>query len=239
MKKNPMFILMSVMLFLGACGGQVAAFGPTPTSSVVPPTVEVKAQGEMFPINVHEQARDVALAYVAERAGLPLPDGEWAFQDQTPQDSMGISTWLFTNGPWVVQVSAPVLAPQSTVYSITIDHISAIIRWEGTVDSFGEILETNLIQGPSPEVPNLSDENSWIGAVVSNPPGSQFDDYFQVLDQNGTRYGIDGGNDAIREQLSKYRDTGVLIQIWGNLQKDVMDAYGTQILATRVEPYSQ
>jgi hypothetical protein len=58
-----------------------------------------------------------------------------------------------------------------------------------------------------------------------------------MMDQNGTRCGIDGTDDTIKAQLSSYRDTGTVIQIWGIFQKDVPDAYGAQILVTRIEPY--
>lgn len=73
--------------------------------------------------------------------------------------------------------------------------------------------------------------------VVSNSPGSQFDDYFQLMDQNGTRYGVEGVDEAIKSQLVSYRDTGIIIQVWGILHKDVSDAYGAQILVTRIESY--
>ena len=57
------------------------------------------------------------------------------------------------------------------------------------------------------------------------------------MDQNGTRYGIDAASDVLKEQFISYRDTGVAVQVWGVLQKDVPDAYGAQILVTRIEPY--
>ena len=74
----------------------------------------------------------------------------------------------------------------------------------------------------------------WVGVVVSNPAGAQFDDYFQMLDQNGTRVGI-AGFDAIGEQLVALRDTGTVIHVWGILRHDVPDAYGSQIEVTRLE----
>lgn len=74
----------------------------------------------------------------------------------------------------------------------------------------------------------------WVGVVVSNPEGAQFDDYFQMLDQNGTRVGI-SGTDVIGEQLVALRDTGTLIHVWGVIRRDVPDAYGAQIEVTRLE----
>jgi putative hemolysin len=74
----------------------------------------------------------------------------------------------------------------------------------------------------------------WVGVVVSNPEGAQFDDYFQMLDQNDTRAGITG-SDAIGEQLVALRDTGTMIHVWGVIRRDVPDAYGAQIEVTRIE----
>jgi putative hemolysin len=74
----------------------------------------------------------------------------------------------------------------------------------------------------------------WIGVVVSNPEGAQFDDYFQMMDQNGTRVGIAGFGE-IGEQLVALRDTGTVIHVWGVIRRDVPDAYGAQIEVTRLE----
>jgi putative hemolysin len=74
----------------------------------------------------------------------------------------------------------------------------------------------------------------WVGVVVSNPEGAQFDDYFQMLDQNGTRVGITGF-DVIGEQLVALRDTGTMIHVWGVIRRNVPDAYGSQIEVTRLE----
>jgi hypothetical protein len=238
-KTFQLIIYLAGIFLISACGISSEVVQPT-QAVALPEQAEVVSEMPAiseFVVQGNEQARDVALAYVAEKAGLPLPDGDWAFKDQTSQGPADATTWLFTNGPWVVQVSAPAIAPQQVVYSITVDHMSAIIRWEGTVDSFGEIVEQNFIQGSQPESPEKPDELSWVGVVVSNPPGSQFNDYFQLMDQNGTRYGITGADEMLEEQLISYRDSGVAIQVWGILRKDVPDAYGVQITVTHIEPH--
>ena len=75
----------------------------------------------------------------------------------------------------------------------------------------------------------------WSGVIVSNSPGAQFDDYFQMMDQNGTRYGIDSQDPDIRQKLIDLRDTGQVIRIWGVLNLDVPDAYGKQIQVNKLE----
>ena len=242
MLKRTTFFVIESILILTACSNQLAANsqeesqvenGEQKSSS----NEEIPTQEMLFPVGGYEQARDIVVAHVAELTGLPVPIGEWVFQDKTQQNPEEEPSWLFTNGPWVVQVSAPAIAPEPVFYTVTIDHMSAVIRWEGTIDSFGNISETNFIEGSQPASPEKPGEPSWIGVILSNSPGSQFDDYFQLMDQNGTRYGIDGVDDAIKSKLISYRDTGVVIQVWGILQKDVPDAYGAQILVTRIEPY--
>ena len=75
----------------------------------------------------------------------------------------------------------------------------------------------------------------WSGVIVSNSSGAQFDDYFQMMDQNGTRYGIDSQDPDIRQKLIDLRDTGQVIRIWGVLNLDVPDAYGKQIQVNKLE----
>lgn len=84
----------------------------------------------------------------------------------------------------------------------------------------------------SPQMPSGAD---WIGVIAGTPLGSQFDDYFQMVDQDGARVGIDGQSDEINAQLIAARDSGVMVHVWGTLNSDTMDVNGSQILATRLE----
>ncbi|MGD8403857.1 MAG: hypothetical protein PVJ21_09365 [Anaerolineales bacterium] len=242
MRRPYKLFTLSAMLMLVACNAPTEVSQPTdvPTKKVLltnDSPAEINPQEMFISIGGREQARDAVVAHVADITNLSLPTGEWNFQDQTPQNPDEGFTRLFTKGPWVVQVSAPASSTEPMEYSVVVDNVSAIIRWEGRVDSYGIIVETNFIQGTQPESPEKAEESSWIGVIISNLPGSQFEDYFQAMDQNGTRYGIDGADDAIKRKLIFYRDTGTAVQVWGILQKDIPDAYGAQILVTRIEPY--
>jgi hypothetical protein len=106
----------------------------------------------------------------------------------------------------------------------------------GRVDAYNAQIEVTRFEEYQPANDQASQVvEGWQGVVVSNPPGSQFDDYFQMMDQNGTRYGIDSLDPDIKQCLIALGDSGQIIRIWGVLNNDVPDAYGSQIQVTKLE----
>jgi putative hemolysin len=85
------------------------------------------------------------------------------------------------------------------------------------------------------EVAEPEPVEAWEGVIVSNPAGSQFDDYFVLAGGFPVGYGIGSIDPAIREQLAALRDTGITARVWGQLRAGVPDAFGSQIDVTRVE----
>ena len=104
--------------------------------------------------------------------------------------------------------------------------------YEGRMDAFDLQIEVDRIEV---YLAAPADDGSWIGVVVSNPPQAQFDDYFQMMDQNGTRCGIDSLDPATRQQIESLRDSGQIIQVWGRMLQDVPDAYSCQLQITHLE----
>jgi hypothetical protein len=104
--------------------------------------------------------------------------------------------------------------------------------YNGRMDAYN----TQIVVNQLSEYGNTNQNNGgelvdgWVGVIVGMPAGAQYDDYFQMMDQNGTRHGIDGADDATRAALANYRDTGVALQVWGSLYRDQMDVYNTQIV---------
>jgi hypothetical protein len=106
----------------------------------------------------------------------------------------------------------------------------------GRVDAFNAQIEVTRFEVYPPANDQASQVvEDWWGVIVSNPPGAQFDDYFQMMDQNGTRYGIDSLDSDIKQRLIDLHDSGQIIRIWGVVNFDVPDAYGMQIQVTKLE----
>jgi len=75
----------------------------------------------------------------------------------------------------------------------------------------------------------------WWGEIVSYPPGSQYDDYFQRQIVDGGQYGIESQDPEIQARIVALRDTGTTVHVWGTLYHKVPDVNATQILVTRLE----
>ncbi|MBN2006057.1 MAG: DUF333 domain-containing protein [Anaerolineae bacterium] len=97
-------------------------------------------------------------------------------------------------------------------------------------DAYGSQIRVAHIETAAEEM-----ETEWIGTIASMPAGSQYDDYFQMMDQDGSRAGITGRDDDINKRLAELRDTGVTVHIWGVFHKAVPDAYDLQIVVSRLE----
>lgn len=106
--------------------GTVDAFEKVTEESFSPP----------ISVGSPEQARDLAVKFVAESQTLDFPP-EWTRQLDKVVDGSVLVT--FTGGPWVVQVSYMPSAPIVGEYQIVIDHMQAVIRWQGKVDAHGNL----------------------------------------------------------------------------------------------------
>lgn len=148
--KNIIYLVALVgVILLSACNGPTQAENPD-EPEVLPPTKEEMIQpaeiqdqpaNEDLMIVSHERARDIAVNYLVDKYALEIP-GDWFSENQTPQGLLGASNFLYSSGAWVVQVTAPVVAPEHLVYSLRIDHVASGTHWEGEVDAWGNLHET-------------------------------------------------------------------------------------------------
>jgi len=191
-------------------------------------------------------ARDAVLAYLAGRYGDRAPDLglAWAETDVTP-GLPGATSLQYTASDWAMTLSYPVVRPELVVYQVAVENAALGLRWEGTVDAVGRVTERIVISEkslaplPAPTqtpVPSWTEPvDNWWGEIVSNPPGSQFDDYFQRQIVNGGQYGIESLDPDIQAQIVALRDTGTTVHVWGTLHRNVPDYGGVQIQVTRIE----
>jgi putative hemolysin len=76
----------------------------------------------------------------------------------------------------------------------------------------------------------------WWGVIKSNPPGAQYDDYFERQDLGQIIYfGIDSMDPAVKSQIKALRDSGKIVHLYGRLLSNVPDFNGSQIQVDRIE----
>ncbi|MGA9190703.1 MAG: hypothetical protein WBZ24_03140 [Anaerolineales bacterium] len=84
----------------------------------------------------------------------------------------------------------------------------------------------------------------WVGQIVSQPAGAQFDDAFVLAGDYPVWFGIasaiaDNGSPIYDEALANLRDSGKIVSVWGQVLCGVPDANGCQIQVDRAEVEGQ
>lgn len=173
--KNIVILVALVgVILLSACNGPAQAENPgepevlTPTEEEMNQSAEIQDQpvNEDLMIVSHERARDIAVNYLVGKYALEIP-GEWFSENQTPQGLLGASNFLYSSGAWVVQVTAPVVAPEHLVYTLTIDHIASGTHWEGEVDAWGNLHET-ITSEPFEVLSALDARDAVVAYIMAN-----------------------------------------------------------------------
>ncbi len=85
--------------------------------------------------------------------------------------------------------------------------------------------------------PGTSEEIAdWWGVIKSNPPGAQYDDYFERRDLGQIIiFGIDSFDPVVQAQIEALRDSGKIVHLYGTLLSNVPDSNGSQIQVDRIE----
>ena len=89
-------------------------------------------------------ARDAALSYVESKYSdrAPAQDLAWKGEITTPADTVGAVWYRFTAGDWLMEMIVPVVAPEYTVYHVSLENSSTGFGWQGDVDGNGGVAET-------------------------------------------------------------------------------------------------
>jgi len=89
-------------------------------------------------------ALDSAINYISSQYGeqaFPAPEIEWSAEDITPEGLVGATTYLFTAGDLTANVAYALVAPDATVFNISVDDTVTGFHWLGNVDTSGQVNE--------------------------------------------------------------------------------------------------
>ena len=90
-----------------------------------------------------EAARDAALDHIYEQYQYPPLDEsvDWVEERLTAEWMVGAETFKYSADSWVVEVSYAVVAPEATIYEVTVTNDSLGLEWYGEVDAQGVVTE--------------------------------------------------------------------------------------------------
>lgn len=196
--QNLMFIGM-VAFTLAACGSIDVDLEVTPTTT---PDSSINSQ---LPEGV-VGALQIAIAQLQTEfpTAAPASNADWQAQDITPPGLVGSGGYRFTIENWQIDITYPIVAPQSMLYSITADEPTTGLHWEGAVDSQGLVQSTTMAV-------------AWPGRVVSGDHAGTF-----LLEISGDVGIVEltSSDPSIAERLQTIRDdTGPqgFVHVWGSV----------------------
>jgi len=137
---KPRMCVLPIVLVIGLAA--IATVGcdrysqtPAPT-----PTAAAGIPGEVLGV------RDSVLVYVRQAyAGEAPPDGvTWVGQLSSPEDLVGVSSYEFASGTWLMTVQAPVVSLDLMIYGIELRNDVTGFRWTAKLDASYSVLESNL-----------------------------------------------------------------------------------------------
>jgi len=104
----------------------------------------------------------------------------------------------------------------------------------GVLDYNGcQLLVTRLRYGQTLFDPDPVD--GWEGTITTGTFNMGLSNVFVLAGDFPMWYSIDSTDPAIRDRLESLRDTGTIIQVWGELMAGIPDVNGTRIQVTQIE----
>ncbi|MBG7609627.1 MAG: hypothetical protein IZT55_02050 [Anaerolineae bacterium] len=153
-KTIKLLIVMLFMspIFLSGCGVVPLINGLLPISQP-----EVDADLVLPPVFGPQAARKVGLEYVQSKFGNSAPGNDlvWVGGNESPGGLVGQSTVQYHAEGWSIQVAYPVVAPESIIYTVTIE--GERFSWKGLIDAYGQAVTTTVSNLDPTAPPNIVD----------------------------------------------------------------------------------
>jgi hypothetical protein len=159
-----LFALLSILGLTG-CGGVAEEPNVLPSVTEAPP--------EQLTVVGPESARDVALAYIRTYHPEETPPKEafWFEETETLEGQVGSSAVRYRYESWVVTVTFPVVDPDATLYTVTVERASPEYYWQGLVDAYGQVVEISFkFDDPEPTMP--APTSTSIPSATATPTGT-------------------------------------------------------------------
>jgi len=97
------------------------------------------------------------------------------------------------------------------------------------------VVERITEEGPLPERQRGDRAvEGWVGTIVPLPSAASYDDYFDSRWPGG-QYGIAANDAALADALTRLRDSGEMVRVWGLLRENAADYGEASILVIRIE----
>jgi hypothetical protein len=145
-KRIPAFYSFLALVILGSL--VLSGCGTIhPTAGVIPIVQpDFEPETNLPPVLGPEAAREAALIFLQTTYGSYAPGSDLNWENKNDQSNLvGASHFTYVNEEWEFSVSAPVVAPEETIYSVSINQVSSRFLWEGLVDAYGQVVTTKLV----------------------------------------------------------------------------------------------
>jgi len=150
-------LIATIMVIITSCGTFEVGTEPIQDSSpeneinskpTAAPTIAIEPVEEAPEMvwSVLETALSFILLSHGEQAHPP-PGMDWQVENVTPQDRVGLTTYLFSAKDLVVTISFPIVAPDATVFQISVENRADGFQWDGEVDAQGNVSELSVSVG--------------------------------------------------------------------------------------------
>ncbi len=171
---------------------------------------------------------DAALAHLRAHSGASAPEADltWTRARTTPQGMLGSETYEYRSGPWQVQISYPVVAPESIRYSVVVANGETGYRWQGELDSKGALTKETTTTDGRPAI-------GWYGRVVDGRGDDPLQDGFVPDGEDGVQIGLKAADTAVADLIDSFKGSIGGVHVWGTLVCDDAAPEGCFVRAVR------